>query len=191
MRPSSYLLGRLSLWYLNSSNVRRFFLALLLACALIVGGVFLYSLVVSVRQERRHMRELTVQSKSRALSASAGQQELCARQALKAYTSDRAAAARMGAVHDVAAYTDHFNGKLNKCFVEIKVTGLRPPSTSISVIDAFAGGEYATYVDLNPQGTTNPERRQAICAVFMPSGQKQYCRSSREFSELIKQYMEE
>jgi len=46
-------------------------------------------------------------------------------------------------------YTNHWNKKLGKCFVQVNSTSMKDDFTSIDVFDAFEGKHYAMYIGHN------------------------------------------
>jgi hypothetical protein len=85
---------------------------------------------------------------------------------------------------ELSSYTNHYNAKLNKCFVEItdmpEANGTL--ETFITLMDAFEGKDYGDYFGKN---------RTAQCKVVTPNGQDKNCDSRDEFDLLVKPYMEE
>ena len=69
-------------------------------------------------------------------------QQKCAEQASKAYIAEGYGS---GSSDDLTNYVNHYNQKLNKCFIEIY--DLTPSTlSSISLIDAYELKEYANYM---------------------------------------------
>lgn len=101
-------------------------------------------------------------------------QERCAKQAREAFLN-------LGwGKYESAAFENHFNQKLNKCFVQIENSDVM--GTWKTVSDAFEGKVYAVL------GLHGDEVKK--CSVTLLSGEERICRSSDEFDALVKQYME-
>jgi hypothetical protein len=92
-------------------------------------------------------------------------------------------------------YANHYNAKLNKCFMLIESTDARTTPGTIwtkkNLSDAFEGkvyGDYAWHTDKVKKDREVPPIR---CKVTLPSGEEKVCASSDEFDALIKIYVEE
>lgn len=91
----------------------------------------------------------------------------------------------------MAQYANHYNSRLNKCFVQISDYDVTSsPGTSFKskyVLDAFEGKEYGTF---SFQGGKRISEASVYCEVAVPSGEPKLCNSESEFNELVKIYME-
>jgi hypothetical protein len=89
-------------------------------------------------------------------------------------------------------YTNHYNQKLNKCFVQFysMTHEGNGPVIYKSAVDAFEGKQYAEYYWDNSRGKQAYEVKPSICDVTLPSGEKKVCGSDKEFDELLKVYMD-
>jgi hypothetical protein len=121
-------------------------------------------------------------------SANLDMQEKCAKQARIEFN-------RAGFDKDETAnFTNHYNPKLNKCFVDIfsAKSHLTPyvPTAFRSVSDAFEGKGFGEYMWINNSGKKYWEVKPFVCKVTLLSGEEKYCESDKEFDELVKIYME-
>lgn len=90
----------------------------------------------------------------------------------------------------ITSYTNHYNQRLNKCFIQLNATAFSKGSIFVSVFinDAFEGRDYGEYHSM----AKYPEEAPAMCTVTsLPAAQATTCHSQKEFDELIKQYMEQ
>lgn len=92
----------------------------------------------------------------------------------------------------LADSTNHYNTRLGKCFVEITNTTIENghPGHSDMVSDAFEGKVYGSYEWINVTKKQFWEVPPTECEVIMPTGETKYCKSSGEFEDLIKTYMQ-
>jgi len=90
-------------------------------------------------------------------------------------------------------YTNHYNQRLNKCFV--KLNSLKGEGKGLAtykqVQDAFEGKSYAEYFSANIKGEPVWSVKPTVCLVTMQSGEEKYCESDKEFEELVRVYMEQ
>jgi hypothetical protein len=90
----------------------------------------------------------------------------------------------------VAGFTNHYNERLNKCFIAIQSTSVDKVASHVymSLSDAYEGKQYAEYSWFNPidSGKKYWEVAPVLCKVTMPSGQEIECKSSDEYDQLIK-----
>lgn len=113
-------------------------------------------------------------------------QDKCAKQAKVAFDSERRGK------DDLTSYTNHYNAKVNKCFIEEYSTQPLPfPTVTRVVSDAFEGKEYGQYFWNNPKGKKYGEVPPTLCKVRSLSGEETLCNSSEEFDGLLKQFMEQ
>jgi hypothetical protein len=93
-----------------------------------------------------------------------------------------------------ADYENHYNGKLNKCFILIRNVDASNPATiwtHKNLIDAYGGKQYGEYHWHTVKNTKYWEVPSLLCRVVLPSGQEMICKSDDEFAELMKIYMED
>lgn len=117
-----------------------------------------------------------------AKTASLELQDKCAKQASAEFKTfeDR----------ELAAFTDHYNLNLNKCFILVEymdtVHGVRYEWLN----DAYEGKVYGQYEFKADKVKKYWEVPPVVCKVTPPSGDGKICSSSDEFDALVKQYME-
>lgn len=164
-------------------------ITVLLAVAIVglIGALYRQSTVLSAVQQQLGTlsSQLEVASKGAALDL----QEKCAKQAhsefvdfLKSPFVDR----------NMASFTNHYNSKLNKCFIRIDWTTASTSATYIyaSVTDAFEGQVYGSYTWHTVKDKKYWEVPPSTCEVIPPSGSKETCHSSDEFDSLLKPYLD-
>jgi len=85
-----------------------------------------------------------------------------------------------------ASYSNHYQQKLSKCFVQISnITVEDKIQIAYAFVqDAFTGKSYGEYLWVT--GEVKP-----LCRVTLLSGEETLCQSREEFHDLIKVYMEE
>ena len=117
-------------------------------------------------------------------------QSKCAKQAQEEFNSE-------GWSKDaLAGFTNHYNAKLNKCFIQVdstdpKTAGDGTIFTSTTVSDAFVGKVYGEYNWKSDKVKKYWEVAPFMCKVTSPSGQETFCHSDDEFKTAMKQYMEQ
>jgi hypothetical protein len=122
-----------------------------------------------------------------ALSATTGpgRQLSCGRQA--------EAIARTGQ-HDAprASFTNYYNARLNRCFIEIEAIGINNKAGDVyinkSLVDAN-GVEYAAYLAFSKKAKESWDVSPSICEVYLSSGEQTECDSVDEFDELVADYI--
>jgi hypothetical protein len=113
------------------------------------------------------------------------EQESCARQALIQVRLEGWTKA------DHVMITNHYNTRLDKCFVRIS-QGLRTNlsgrgvNLSVEVDDAFEGTEIAD--EYFHTDTPNGSWHRMLCKVDLPSGETKVCGSQDEFDALVLEY---
>jgi hypothetical protein len=93
----------------------------------------------------------------------------------------------------IAGYENHYNDKMNKCFMEVGNTDTTSPPTIWtfrSLLDAYEGKSYAEYSWHTDKKKKYWEVPPFSCRVSSLSGEDQYCKSEDEYKKLIKIYME-
>ena len=113
-------------------------------------------------------------------------QEQCSRQAERSFKNNG------WDKEQLASFENHYNVKLNKCFVKTEDTGTKygSPTVSKSVSDAFEGKIYGNYLWINSKKQKYWEVKPLECTVTASSGEEKTCESDQEFDQLIKIYME-
>jgi hypothetical protein len=160
----------------------------LLAIGVGILTVLLYSNTTEIRKQEHRLEELNVKIESLPKIANFDLQERCAKQATEEYK-------RQGyTTHQMADFTNHYDNRLNKCFMQIQDTDTHTiPGTIITskqLADAFEGKVFGNYIWRTQKGKKFWEVPPLECDVILPSGEKTVCHSSEEFDALVKQYME-
>ena len=151
-------------------------------------GLLLYSNTAELRKQQQRVDGISAKLESLPKTISFDLQERCARQATQEYK-------RQGyATHQMADFTNHYNSKLNKCFMQIQDTDSNSVRgtiiTSKQLSDAFEGKVYGNYIWNTEKNKKFWEVPPLECTVTLPSGEQTICHSSEEFDSLVKQYME-
>jgi hypothetical protein len=163
--------------------VRNSAIVLLIVC---VGalGMLLYKQTAALREQRRQVQELSAKLNSLSQAADFDLQAKCARQSLEVWKAggwDR---------KKTATYSNHYNEKLNKCFMRIDTATEESGAdvTFETVMDAFESKGYAEFIwKVDHRSGDSKSMR---CSAILPSGEAITCTSPQEFDEIIKQYME-
>jgi hypothetical protein len=148
-----------------------------------VLGYLLHSQNTTLAAQQRQIQDLNGKVETRVKSTSLELQGQCSKQARDQYDS------KGWREEPMASYTNHYNDKLNKCFLLIQNTALPKTKTELVVrmrvlIDAFEGKAYAGFTSVGSRAMPD------ICNVTSLTGEEKQCHSSDEFDELVKQYME-
>lgn len=116
-------------------------------------------------------------------------QELCGKQAETNYRGF-VLALSMQNKNATATYTDHYNQKLNKCFVFLTAYGGPKKLNSMS-LELDEVNENKTYGYFQSYENA-PDHSEVIdCWVLNASGGQQKCHSRNEWDSLIRPYMEQ
>ena len=97
----------------------------------------------------------------------------------------------------MTGFVNHYNAKLDKCFMEVSSfagsgTGKSyVPTIYRSVSDAFEGEVYAEYFWRNDTGKKYWEVAPFMCKVTLLNGEETFCKTTQEYEELIKPYMQQ
>jgi hypothetical protein len=163
-------------------------LVAILAGALIALAVFAYrqNREIDLQQAEiaRLTSEVTTTKQRTPASAPLDLQAKCADQARKVFRD-------LGYKPDgPAAFENHFNVKLNRCFMQIENT---TPQGNVNrnVLDAFEGKEYGTYMWQPQEGKKYWQVPPFMCDVVSTTGEAVTCHSDEEFKSLIRVYLEE
>jgi hypothetical protein len=122
-----------------------------------------------------------------AQQASLNLQEKCAKRAQaafdKMYFQDRT----------LATFTNHYNVKMNRCFIETEQDWVSEGAdiwwSYKFVTDAYEGKDFGSYAWHSDKVKKYWEVPPVQCQVTLPSGEEKLCKSSDEFDDLIKVYM--
>jgi hypothetical protein len=151
-------------------------------------GLFTYRQAAALRQQREELQQLNAKFEAMSKNATLDFQEKCAKQAreeFKLYGWDK---------HEMADVSNHYNAKLNKCFMQIQDTDAKTVRgtivTSKTISDAFEGKVYANYIWSTQKNKKYWEVPPLQCKVTLLSGEEKVCHSSDEFDGLAKQFME-
>jgi hypothetical protein len=155
---------------------------LVLAVWVAILTVLLYSQTTALRNDQREIRELSAKQDSISRVESLDLQEKCAKQAYAVFHQlgwDR---------KPEAVYQNHYDEKLNVCFIEVNDT--TPKAMSDTVSDAFEGKVYAAFFQRVDPVKKYWQVSPNVCWVIPPSsGEEKSCASSVEFHALTKFYM--
>src|SRR5579863_8855978 len=108
------------------------------------------------------------------------EQAMCATEAASVYQKDKADA-MMGA--GLVGYEDHYNPKLNRCFMIEHVLSSTSGNVGLTttLMDAFEGHILATYTSVNG--------KLFDCELTPTYQSKTVCKSAAEFNAFVQQYM--
>src|SRR5258708_20839246 len=140
----------------------------LLVLTVVILTVFLRSNMTELRKDQRQLDELKQKVESMSKTVSLDVQERCAKQAFEEFK-------RQGyAKHQYADFSNHYNSKLNKCFMQIQDVDSGTVKgtiiTSKQLTDAFEGKIYGNYVCGTLKGKRYWEVPPVVCLVTKPSG---------------------
>jgi hypothetical protein len=125
--------------------------------------------------------------------ASLDLQNKCAEQARLEFS--RNGWEKFDSVKHMASLTNHYNAKLNKCFMEVEDTDATAIAEGVAVnkivSDAFERRTYGEYTWFSDKKKKYWEVAPFMCKVIPPSGTTVFCKSSDEFDALIKPFMEQ
>jgi hypothetical protein len=165
----------------------------------IVGGSIIGTLIIAVSilgwrvaSDNRTIPAQTGENTDQPRRADVTSQRMCADQAEHVFTSE---GWRLdgGVVNGIiATYTNHYNARLNRCFMMLATTSVNSADKSISksftVADAFEGTVYGTYYDMTSQGDYIPHVMQ--CNLSVPNRPEITCHSTTEWQSLVAPYIE-
>jgi hypothetical protein len=160
--------------------------ALLLAVAVL--GYLLHSQNNVLTDQQRQIKDLSAKIEPRSKSASLELQEACSKQARQEFESNG------WKREQFALFTNHYNEKMNKCFIMIEnTTEVKPRDgtlfTSKILYDAFEGKSYGEYNWRSDKVKKFWEVPPFNCKGTLLSGEEEVCHSSDEFDEIVKLYM--
>jgi hypothetical protein len=91
-------------------------------------------------------------------------------------------------------FTNHYNEKLNRCFMLIEKTDAKLDPGTIwrtkILADAYEGRTIGLFSWHTEKGKKYWEVPPFQCEMMPPSGEKAICKSEAEFDEFVKTYME-
>ncbi len=164
------------------------FLNFILGVAVIVLFFTLYRQRSVIHEQENLVKRLQTEITAResVMAAPLEYQQKCAEQAEKAFKE-------LGyKPKDMAGYENHYNAKLNKCFImtQSTSTNFKPTIwTYKSLFDAFEGKSYGEYSWHTVKDKKFWEVPPFQCKVLLASGEEHICKSDDEFQELSKFYM--
>jgi hypothetical protein len=167
----------------------KLFATFLLLLALILAFQ-IYRQHVTIRNQQNQLIDLEkrVAENSVPKTAPLEYQEKCAERASKAFRE-------MGYTpKDIAGYENHYNAKMNKCFLLVENTDAKHPPTIWTfknLSDAYEGKSYGEYSWHTVKDKKYWEVPPFSCKVVLPSDGKQICKSDEEFKDMIKVYMQD
>ncbi len=162
-------------------------LALIVAAAVL--GYLVHSHDAIMADQQRQIRELNIKIEAKAKTASLELQEKCSKQASEQYVENG------WKKEPMASYTNHYNERMNKCFVLIESTTPAKPSdgtffNSKVLFDAFEGKSYGQYDWRSDKVKKYWEVAPFNCKGTLLSGEEKVCHSSDEFDQIVKLYMQ-
>jgi len=167
--------------------MRNTLLAALILSVVILGLCQFFN-IREIRKAQRQIEDLNSKLEAMSKTVSLDVQEKCAKQALEEFR-------RQGyTTHPYADFSDHFNPKFNKCFMEIADTQSSSVKGQIlgsrALTDAFEGKVYGNYIFSTQKGKQFWEVPPLECYVVKLSGEQEHCHSFEEYQSLAKQYLE-
>jgi hypothetical protein len=160
----------------------------ILGVAVTVLTVTLYRQHSVMREQESLIKRLQtdITARESVMAAPLEYQEKCAEQARKAFKETGFKP------KDMAGYENHYNAKLNKCFIMIENTDATyAPTiwTHKTLSDAYEGKSYGEYHWHTVKDKKFWEVPPFQCKVLLASGEEHICKSDDEFQELSKFYM--
>lgn len=174
----------------NNKNIliwRKSALKIIVIAFIVVFSTILYSQYLSLQKQQSQLLDMKGKLEEKSKIENFDLQEKCAKQAHEVFTlSGEDKTSNSG-------YSNHYNEKLNKCFVKIDgtnmINGVMWRSETVS--DAFEGTQYGSYMWHTEEGKQYSEVSPIICTVKLPSGEEKMCHSQDEFDDLVtKNYMD-
>jgi hypothetical protein len=108
-------------------------------------------------------------------------QRMCAIQSEKYFKDNRDTRAFF-----VSSYTNHYNAKMNRCFVHLQTLDASPGDNSLTIetlTDAFEGVDYGSEV-------SRDNGSKILCSLTPPHEPPVRCRSFKEWNDFVDRYME-
>jgi hypothetical protein len=162
-------------------------LIFVLFVAVAVLAYLVHSQNAVLTNQLREVKDLSAEIEAKHKTHSLELQAECSKQAARVFKADG-----WDKKKDQAVYQNHYNEKLNKCFVLEVVTTMTAGQfmTTKFLSDAFEGKTVANYSWVSDKVKKYWEVAPFVCSVTLPSGEGKACQSSDEFDELIKSYLE-
>ena len=167
----------------------RNFLIFALIVAVAILGCLLHSHNSVLVDQQRQIHELNTKVEEKTKTASLELQEQCSKQAREQFAENG------WKKEPIASFTNHYNLKMNKCFMLIESTTPTKPSdgtffVSKLLFDAFEGKSYGEYDWRSDKVKKYWEVAPINCKGTLLSGEEKNCHSSDEFDEIVKLYMQ-
>ena len=142
-----------------------------------------------VVDQQRQIRELNAKIEEKSKVASLDLQAACSKQARFEYDENG------WRKEQFASFTNHYNERLNKCFMLVENTSEAKPRdgtffTTMILSDAFEGRVYGQFDWKSDKAKKYWEVKPFDCKVTLPSGEEKACQSADEFRDLAKAFME-
>lgn len=159
-----------------------------LIVAVCVLGWLVHAQTGALADQQKQIHELNTKIEARVKTGGLELQAQCAKQATTAFKESG------WEKESLAGYENHYNEKLNKCLVIMQNTDTKTAPgkiiTSRYLSDAFEGKNLGNYFWESDRTKKYYEVAPFECDVTIPSGEKKTCKSSDEFEELLKVYMQ-
>jgi hypothetical protein len=164
-------------------------LVLALIVAVAVLGYLLHTQSTMLKEQQHNIQELGAKIEARSRTASLDLQGKCSKQAWDTYDQSGWKKEQM------ASFTNHYNEKMNKCFILIQNTTQSKPFDGTFfnykvLMDAFEGKSYGEYDWQSDKAKKYWEVAPFLCKGTLLSGEEKACHSANEFDEIVKLYME-
>lgn len=156
------------------------------AIVLLVVSVAILGRLAFLESRQLRQRRLNAQVASMPRNGSLDLQAKCAAQSDELFKES-------WAVYENAGFTDHYNRKLNRCFILVQYTETLAGTlyTYKELVDAFEGTDYGHYSWHTEKDKYYWNVAPTKCTVVLPSGEEKMCHDSDEFKLLVKAYMGE
>jgi hypothetical protein len=164
--------------------------AVLLFLVMAVGvlSFVVWSHEIALKQQQWQLKDVTAKLEAKSKAANLELQEKCAKQASELFSSEGWAKEQM------AGFENHYNEKLNRCFIMVENTDAKTTPGRISnskfLSDAFERKILANYFWMSDTTKKYREVPPFQCDVTLPSGEKKICHSSDEFDQLVREYLQ-
>ncbi len=165
-------------------------LAAIFACVALALSYFLYEQHTQIIAQRDLIAKIgevsSAKEKHSSRTNTMEDQGRCAAQAKKTFEESGYKP------KDMAGYENHYNARLDKCFLLIRSTDTSyTPTiwTHVQLMDAFEGKSFGEYDWHTMKDKKFWEVPPAQCRVVIESGEETFCKSEDEFKNLISDYM--
>lgn len=155
---------------------------LILTAAAIGLGVLASQQAATIKDQQGQIAAMNDRRKSEAL----GLQAQCAKQAKAAWVDGGYSCTPM------ASYENHYNAKLNKCFMYVQSYNIIAGNgyDNRTLIDALENKSYGLYILHLMNGSGGGQLRPVKCTVQTVGGEVVDCESKADFEARVKPYME-